>query len=96
LGNRASEPVLELCERDGIAFLPWHPLNAGELARAGGPVDEVARAHGSTHAQVALAWLLQRSPVTIPIPGTASLAHLEENVAARELRLRQRDLAALA
>ena len=96
LGNRESEPVLELCEREGIAFLPWYPLDAGELARAGGPVEEVARAHGATHAQVALAWLLARSPVTLPIPGTSSVTHLEENMAARELRLTAAELAALA
>ncbi len=87
LGNRESEDVLEACEAEGIAFLPWYPLNAGELARPGGPVEEVAGAHGATPAQVALAWLLQRSPVMIPIPGTSSLEHLEENLAARELTL---------
>ena len=92
LGNRESEDVLEECERDGIAFLPWYPLDAGELARPGGPVDEIAREHDATAAQVALAWLLQRSAVTIPIPGTSSLAHLEENMAAHELRLTDADL----
>ena len=92
LGNRESEDVLEACEAAGIAFLPWYPLDAGELARPGGPVDAVAAAHGATPAQVALAWLLRRSPVTIPIPGTSSLAHLEENMAARELALTDDDL----
>jgi len=87
LGNRESEDVLQACEAAGIAFLPWFPLDAGELARPGGPVDAVAEAHGATQAQVALAWLLAHSPVTIPIPGTSSLAHLEENMAARELAL---------
>jgi pyridoxine 4-dehydrogenase len=96
LGDRSSEPVLELCEREGIAFLPWYPLDAGALARAGGPVEQVARAHGATPAQVALAWVLQRSPVVVAIPGTASLAHLEENMRAWELRLTPADLAALA
>ena len=95
LGNRESEDVLEACERDGIAFLPWYPLNAGELARPGGPVEALASAHGATPAQIALAWLLQRSPVIVPIPGTASLDHLEENMAARELRLGERELALL-
>jgi aryl-alcohol dehydrogenase-like predicted oxidoreductase len=95
VGNRESEDVLHACEREGIAFLPWYPLDAGELARPGGPVDEVARAHDATPAQVALAWLLARSPVTIPIPGTSSLEHLEENLAARELRLSADELAAL-
>lgn len=95
VGNRDSEDVLEACEREGIAFLPWYPLEAGTLARAGGPVEEVAAAHGATPAQVALAWLLHRSPVVVPIPGTASLAHLEENLGARELRLTGEDLAKL-
>ncbi len=88
--------MLEACERDGIAFLPWFPLDAGELAKAGGPVEEIARAHGATPAQVALAWLLQRSPVTIPIPGTSSLDHLEENLGARELTLSDGELSRLA
>ena len=96
LGNRQSEDVLEACQREGIAFLPWYPLDAGELARPGGPVEEIARAHDATPAQVALAWLLQRSPVTIPIPGTSSLEHLDENMAARELRLSGDELALLA
>ncbi len=87
LGNRESEDVLEACERAGIAFLPWYPLDAGELARSGGPVESIARERDATAAQVALAWLLRRSPVTIPIPGTSSLEHLDENMAARELEL---------
>jgi pyridoxine 4-dehydrogenase len=85
--ERASEPVLEACERDGLAFLPWFPLAAGDLARAGAPLEEAARAHGATPAQVALAWLLHRSPTMLPIPGTSSLEHLEENVAAAALHL---------
>lgn len=85
LGNRESEDVLRECERTGVAFLPWYPLDSGELARSGGPVEAIAGAHDSTPAQVALAWLLQHSPVTIPIPGTSSLEHLEENMAAGEL-----------
>ena len=96
LGNRESEDVLEACEREGIAFLPWYPLDAGELARPGGPVAQIADAHEATAAQVALAWLLQRSAVTIPIPGTSSLAHLEENLASRELRLSESELELLA
>jgi pyridoxine 4-dehydrogenase len=100
LGNRDCEDVLEACEREGIAFLPWYPLGAGKLARPGGPVEEIAAAHRATPAQVALAWLLQRSvtgagPVTIPIPGTSSLAHLEENLGARELTLSDEELARL-
>ncbi|MEO5576186.1 MAG: aldo/keto reductase [Gaiellaceae bacterium] len=96
LGNRESEDVLEACERDGIAFLPWFPLDAGALAKDGGPAEEIARSHGATPAQVALAWLLQRSPVVIPIPGTSSLAHLAENLGASELVLSDGELARLA
>lgn len=92
LANRASEDVLAACERARIAFLPWYPLAAGELARPGGPVESIARAHGATPGQIALAWLLQRSPVTIPIPGTSSLEHLEENMAAQKLRLDEAEL----
>ena len=96
LGNRTSEDVLEACEREGIAFLPWYPLDAGELARPGGPVEGIAAAHDASAAQVALAWLLQRSSVTIPIPGTSSLAHLEENLGAREVTLTEEELSRLA
>jgi pyridoxine 4-dehydrogenase len=86
LGERASEEVLVACERAGIAFVPWFPLGAGALARAD-QLQAVASAHGATAAQVALAWLLQRSPMLLPIPGTSSITHLEENVAAAGLRL---------
>jgi len=96
LGNRESEDVLEACEREGIAFLPWYPLDAGELARPGGPVEQIAITHDATPAQVALAWLLQRSPVMIPIPGTSSLEHLEENLAANDVGLTENELALLA
>jgi len=92
LGNRESEDVLEACTAAGIAFLPWFPLAAGDLAAPGGPVETIAAAHDATPAQVALAWLLQHSPVTIPIPGTSSLAHLEENLAARELEFTAAEL----
>jgi len=87
LGDRASEDVLQVCERDGLGFLPWYPVGAGDLTRAGGPLDRVARAHAVTPAQVALAWLLLHSPVMLPIPGTSSTVHLEENVAAAALSL---------
>lgn len=90
--DRASQDVLEACQRDGLAFLPWWPLAAGDLARPGGVVDEIARAHDAAPGQVALAWLLQRSPVMLPIPGTGSIAHLEENAAAAELRLTDEEL----
>jgi pyridoxine 4-dehydrogenase len=87
LADRAWERALDHCEREGIAFLPWFPLGAGRLAEARGALVEVARRHDATPAQVALAWLLQRSPVMVPIPGTSSVAHLEENLAASALRL---------
>ena len=87
LADRAWEPVVDHCEREGIAFLPWFPLGAGRLAEAGGTLVEIARRHQATPAQVALAWLLRRSPVMVPIPGTSSVAHLEENLAASTLRL---------
>jgi pyridoxine 4-dehydrogenase len=88
VGNRSAEEVLQYCDAQGIAFIPWFPVNAGTLARPGGPLDEVAKAHeGATTAQLALAWLLRRSPVVVPIPGTSSLAHLEDNLAASDLTL---------
>jgi pyridoxine 4-dehydrogenase len=87
LSDRSSEDLLDECEREGIAFLPWFPLAAGRLAEPGGVADEVAHELNATVGQVALAWLLRRSPVMLPIPGTASIAHLEENVAAGDLDL---------
>jgi pyridoxine 4-dehydrogenase len=87
LTDRHSEDVLDACEDAEIGFIPWFPLATGDLARPGGPLDEIARAHDATPSQVALAWLLARSPVMLPIPGTSTVEHLEENVAARELRL---------
>ncbi|HEV7180541.1 MAG TPA: aldo/keto reductase, partial [Candidatus Baltobacteraceae bacterium] len=84
--NRASEGVLEACEAAGIAFIPWFPLGAGDIAEGSGLV-EVAKAKGVSAYQVALAWLLHRSPLMLPIPGTSSIAHLEENVAAAALTL---------
>jgi aryl-alcohol dehydrogenase-like predicted oxidoreductase len=87
LVDRASEDVLEACEHDGLAFIPWYPLATGNLARPGGALDAVARPRNATSGQVALAWLLRRSPVMLPIPGTSSIEHLEENVAAAELEL---------
>ncbi|NEA67942.1 aldo/keto reductase [Streptomyces sp. SID12488] len=92
--DRSSEPLLELCEAHGIAFLPWFPLGNGELASD--PVcAEIAAAHGATPAQVALAWLLHRSPVLCPTPGTGSLVHLEENLDAGDVRLSGDELARL-
>jgi pyridoxine 4-dehydrogenase len=87
LGNRQSEQVLQHCEREGIAFIPWFPVAAGDLAKPGGLLDELAADHDATHAQLALAWLLRRSPVMLPIPGTGSVEHLEENCAAATVEL---------
>lgn len=96
LTDRSSEAVIEACEREGIAFIPWFPLATGELARPGEALDEIANRHDATPAQIALAWLLARSPAMLAIPGTSSVEQLEENVAADDLRLTGGDLAALA
>jgi aryl-alcohol dehydrogenase-like predicted oxidoreductase len=96
LTDRFSEPVLSACERDGIAFLPWSPLAVGsDAARVSGAIAEVAARHQATPAQLAIAWLLARTPVMLPIPGTSSLAHLEENMQAARLQLSAADLRAL-
>jgi aryl-alcohol dehydrogenase-like predicted oxidoreductase len=87
LADRASEDVLEYSEREGLGFIPWFPVGTGSLARPGGPLDAASSSHGATPAQLALAWLLRRSPVMLPIPGTKSVSHLEENVAAAEITL---------
>jgi pyridoxine 4-dehydrogenase len=96
LVERSSEDVLEACGRDGIGFIPWFPLATGDLARAGGPLDEIAARHTAAPSQVALAWLLARSPAMLPIPGTSSAEHLEENVAASTLELDQEEIQELA
>jgi pyridoxine 4-dehydrogenase len=85
LVNRSAEPVLEYCEREGIGFIPWFPIANRALAKPDGPVGSLATELGATPSQLALAWLLRRSPVMLPIPGTSSLEHLEENVAAAGL-----------
>jgi pyridoxine 4-dehydrogenase len=92
--SRDSESVLQVCEQGGLAFFPWFPLDAGSLD--GGPLQDVASAHGATPHQVALAWLLQHSPVILPIPGTSSRAHLKENVAAASIQLSEDEMAAIA
>jgi aryl-alcohol dehydrogenase-like predicted oxidoreductase len=85
--NRHSESVLEYCEREGIGFIPWYPVAAGSLARSGGPLDELAKKNAVTVGQLSLAWLLRRSPVMLPIPGTSKVAHVEENCAASHVVL---------
>ena len=95
LVDRGSEDVLEYCEQHRIGFIPWYPLAAGELAKSGSILDRVAKAHGATPGQIALAWLLKRSPAMLPIPGTSKVKHLEENVAAVEIKLTDEEYAAL-
>jgi pyridoxine 4-dehydrogenase len=99
LTDRSSEDVLDVCEEAGIGFVPWFPLAMGSLAEEGGPLNELAARHGATPSQVTLAWLLAHSPVMLPIPGTSSIEHLEENVAATRLSLsadEQEEIAAAA
>jgi pyridoxine 4-dehydrogenase len=87
LADRAHEAVLDYCEKQRLAFIPWFPVAAGDLTRPGGPLDRAAKRHNATTAQLALAWLLHRSKVMLPIPGTSSVRHLEENVAAADVKL---------
>jgi len=96
LTDRGSEAMLEVCEGEGIAFIPWFPLTSGSLSQEGGPVDEISARHDATPGQVALAWLLRRSPMMLPIPGTSSVNHLEENVAAASLALSDEEYAELS
>jgi len=91
LTDRESEDVLKACERDNIGFIPWFPLATGDLARPGGALDQMAKQHHATPSQLALAWLLKRSPVMLPIPGTSSVRHLEENLEAARIDLSQDD-----
>jgi len=95
LVSRGSEDVLERCEELNIGFIPWFPMATGQLAGEGGPLDEISKEHGASPSQLALAWLLHRSPVILPIPGTSSVAHLEENVAAADLELSDEEFARL-
>ena len=93
--DRASEAALDHCEKHGIGFIPWAPLDAGASARSGSALDAIARKHKATPGQIALAWLLKRSPVMLPIPGTGKVAHLEENVGAAAVTLTDDEFAAL-
>jgi aryl-alcohol dehydrogenase-like predicted oxidoreductase len=95
LVDRGSEDVLNYCEERGIGFIPWFPLAAGRLAEAGSILDFVAKAHNATPSQIALAWVLKRSPVMLPIPGTSKVLHLEENVAAVNIELSDEELDSL-
>jgi aryl-alcohol dehydrogenase-like predicted oxidoreductase len=91
IADRAHERTLEYCEKHNLAFIPWFPVAAGKLTEAGGPLDRFAKKHDATVAQISIAWLLHRSPVMLPIPGTSSVKHLEENVASAALRLQDDD-----
>ncbi len=95
LANRQSEKVLDYCEQHSLGFIPWFPVAAGDLARPGGILDSAAKSHHASVAQLALAWLLKRSPVMLPIPGTSSVAHLDENTAAAQLTLTEAEFHAL-
>ena len=95
LADRGSEDVLEYCQRENIGFIPWFPLGAGNLDNSGTQLDRVAQAHKATRHQIALAWLLRRSPVILPIPGTSTVAHLEENTAAAQIELSDEEYALL-
>lgn len=87
LSDRQHEMALKYCEKHNLAFIPWFPVAAGKLAKPGGPLDQVAKQHNATVAQISLAWLLHHSPVMVPIPGTSSVKHLEENMAAAKVQL---------
>jgi aryl-alcohol dehydrogenase-like predicted oxidoreductase len=91
LSDRKHEDVVDYCEKEEIAFIPWFPMAAGDLAKPGGVLDRAAKKHGATVSQLALAWLLHRSPVILPIPGTGSVKHLEENTAAASLQLSEEE-----
>jgi aryl-alcohol dehydrogenase-like predicted oxidoreductase len=91
LGNRKHEDVVNYCDREGLAFIPWFPVAAGALAKPDSPLHKIAKANGATASQLSIAWLLQRSPEMLPIPGTSSVAHLEENVAAASIHLSARE-----
>lgn len=95
LTDRASEDLLDVCTAENIGFIPWFPIATGQLAKEGGPLDSLTTSTGATPAQLALAWLLQKSPVMLPIPGTSSVAHLEDNVGAAAVTLTADQMASL-
>ena len=95
LASRKREEVLTYCEQNGIGFIPYYPLDAGDLSRSGGTLKKIAKRYGATTSQIALAWTLHRSAVMLPIPGTSKVAHLEENIAAANIKLAAEDLESL-
>lgn len=96
LADRSSEDVLDYCEKHGIGFIPWFPLAAGDLAKPGSRLEAIAKNHDAGPSQIALAWLLKRSPVMLPIPGTSKVKHLEENVAGANIKLTEKEFAELS
>jgi pyridoxine 4-dehydrogenase len=96
LRDRSSDRLVDICAEGGIAFIPWYPLAAGRLASANSPLARIAQRHGATPSQISLAWLLQRSPAMLPIPGTSSIAHLEENLASSSISLNPDEFRTLA
>jgi len=96
LRDRSSDRLIDVCAAAGLAFIPWYPLGAGRLATPNSRLARIAQSHGATPSQIALAWLLQRSPAMLPIPGTSSIAHLEENLAAASIHLSSNEFQALA
>jgi pyridoxine 4-dehydrogenase len=95
LSDRRHEDVVAYCEKEKLGFIPWYPMAGGDILKPGGPLDAVAKRHGASVSQVALAWLLHRSPVILPIPGTSTVAHLEENTAAASLQLTDEEWATI-
>ena len=95
VGDREWENIVKYCEQHEIGFIPWFPLAAGKLTETGGTLDQIAHKHDASHMQIAIAWLLHHSPVILPIPGTSSVKHLEENMAAEQIQLDADDMAAL-
>ncbi len=96
LADRTSEDVLDFCDKHGIGFIPWFPLAAGDLAKPGSRLEAIAKNHGAVPSQIALAWLLKRSPVILPIPGTSKVKHLEENVAGANIELSDKEFSELS
>jgi pyridoxine 4-dehydrogenase len=96
LSQRDSEPLLDYAENNGLGFIPWFPLATGKLAKTGGPLDKISHEHGASPSQLALAWLLKRSPALLPIPGTSTVSHVEDNIAAAQLELTDQEFAALS
>jgi pyridoxine 4-dehydrogenase len=96
LSQRNAEPLMKYAESNGLGFIPWFPLATGKLAKEGGPLDKIAREHGASPSQLALAWLLKRSPALLPIPGTSTVSHVEDNIAAAQLELTDEEFTALS